>query len=146
REAARADGFEVTEMVVRLVTTAVTGSGRQSRVRSSGHATRRRLVDEARQVLRFEPRVSLVELARRVAVSPSHLSRIFQAETGRTLSAYRNQLRVREAIDRLGGGERSLTRMAHDLGFADQAHMTRTIRREAGFAPSTLRHLLTPTG
>lgn len=58
------------------------------------------------------------------------------------MSAYRNQLRVREALDRLADGERSLTSLATDLGFADHAHMTRTVRRETGMTPSALRQLL----
>jgi AraC-like DNA-binding protein len=141
RQARRPDQFELTEIVARLVTMALTGSDRLAHLRSSTHAIRRRLVDEATQILRSEPRITLVGLAGRLAISPPHLSRVFRAETGRTLSAYRNELRVREAVDRLGEGERSLTRLAHDLGFADQAHMTRTVRRETRAAPSTLRRL-----
>jgi AraC-like DNA-binding protein len=36
-----------------------------------------------------------------------------------------------------------LTGLASDLGFADHAHMTRTVQREAGAVPSALRRLLT---
>jgi AraC-like DNA-binding protein len=59
-----------------------------------------------------------------------------------TISAYRNHLRVRAALERLADGERSLTSLAADLGFADHAHMARTVRRETGAAPSVLRRLL----
>jgi AraC-like DNA-binding protein len=58
------------------------------------------------------------------------------------VSAYRNQFRVREALERLAEGERSLTGLANDLGFADHAHLARTVRREAGAVPSVLRRLL----
>jgi AraC-like DNA-binding protein len=79
---------------------------------------------------------------REAAVSPHHLSRIFAAETGQTISAYRNCLRARVALERVAAGERSLARIAADLGFADHAHLTRVVRRQAGAPPSNLRELL----
>jgi AraC-like DNA-binding protein len=103
----------------------------------------RRLADGTKQILSCDPGASLHQLARRQSVSSHHLSRVFHACTGKTVSAYRNQLRVREALERLADGERSLTGLASDLGFADHAHLTRTIRREAGAVPSALRRLLT---
>jgi AraC-like DNA-binding protein len=84
----------------------------------------------------------LIELAQAVAVSPHHLSRIFHAETGETLSRYRNRLRVRVALERLADGEERLTRLAAELGFADHAHLTRVVRDEVGTTPSALRAAL----
>jgi len=144
RQASRADRFEVTETVIRLVSAAITGPGRlPSPPRATTQTAWRRLADGTKQILSCDPGASLHELARRQAVSPHHLSRVFHACTGKTVSAYRNQLRVREALERLADGERSLTGLASDLGFADHAHMTRTLRREAGAVPSVLRRLLT---
>jgi transcriptional regulator GlxA family with amidase domain len=81
----------------------------------------------------------LAELAGRVALSPHHLSRVFKAETGETISRYRNRLRVRLALERLADGERCLARLAADLGFVDQAHLARVVRSEVGASPSELR-------
>jgi len=103
---------------------------------------RRRIVDTVRETLALDPRIRVVQLARQAAVSPHHLSRIFAAETGQTISAYRNCLRARVALERVAGGERSLARIAADLGFADHAHLTRVVRRQAGAPPSNLRELL----
>jgi len=143
RQASRADRFEVTEAVIRLVSAAITGPGRlPSPPRATTQTAWRRLADGTKQILSCDPEASLHELARRQSVSPHHLSRVFHACTGKTVSAYRNQLRVREALERLADGERSLTGLASDLGSADHAHLTRTIRREAGAVPSVLRRLL----
>lgn len=144
RQARHADQFEPAETITRLISAAICGSGPPpSPPRASTQTAWRRLVDGTRQILSCDPGASLHQLARRQSVSPHHLSRVFHASTGRTVSAYRNQLRVREALERLAGGERSLTRLATDLGFADHAHMARTVRRETGTAPSALRRLLT---
>jgi AraC-like DNA-binding protein len=144
RQASRADRFEVSETVIRLVSAAITGPGRlPSPPRAATQAAWLSLANGTKQILSSDPGVSLHQLARRQSVSPHHLSRVFHASTGTTVSAYRNQLRVREALERLAEGERSLTGLASDLGFADHAHMTRTVRREAGAVPSALRRLLT---
>jgi transcriptional regulator GlxA family with amidase domain len=45
-------------------------------------------------------------------------------------------------LERVAAGERSLARIAADLGFADHAHLTRVVRRQAGAPPSNLRELL----
>jgi AraC-like DNA-binding protein len=143
RQASRADRFEVTETVIRVVSAAITGPGRPPPpTRATTQTAWRRLADGTKQILSCDLRASLYELARQQAVSPHHLSRVFHACTGKTVSAYRNQLRVREALERLAEGERSLTGLASDLGFADHAHMARTVRREAGAMPSVLRRLL----
>ena len=41
-----------------------------------------------------------------------------------------------------GAGEPCLARLAADLGFADQAHPTRVVRRELDETPSALRDRL----
>jgi AraC-like DNA-binding protein len=52
------------------------------------------------------------------------------------------RLRVRQALERLAGGERELARLAHDVGFVDQSYMCRVLRRETGETPAALRGLL----
>jgi AraC-like DNA-binding protein len=52
------------------------------------------------------------------------------------------RLRARAALDRIAGGDDQLARLAADLGFADQAHLTRVVRAETGATPSALRAAL----
>lgn len=105
---------------------------------------RRRLTDEIRQALHVDPRLSLSELARIASASPYHVSRTFREVCGVTISRYRARLRVRQALERLADGERNLAILAVDLGFADQAHLTRTVRAETGQTPGRLRAQLVP--
>ena len=103
---------------------------------------RRALVAGTREALAADPGRSLPQLARELAVSPHHLSRIFSAATGTTISRHRLRLRVRAALERLAGGERNLARLAAELGFADQSHLCRAVRSETRRTPSALRRLL----
>jgi AraC-like DNA-binding protein len=141
---AAADAGELEEAVVAL-TDAVLARAAPKRVAAGRPATalaRRRVVAEAREQLLANPAASVIELARATCVSPHHFSRVFKAETGETVSRYRNRLRVRLALERISEGELCLARVAADLGFADQAHLARVVRNESGTSPSSLRRHL----
>ncbi|NHU48746.1 AraC family transcriptional regulator, partial [Rhodococcus sp. A14] len=45
-------------------------------------------------------------------------------------------------LERIENGDRDLAGLAADLGFSDQAHMTRTIGAHLGETPTALRTLL----
>jgi AraC-like DNA-binding protein len=129
-----------------LVHVAATLIARRLPARVSGGrpaaAVHQRLATRARETLLAEPAAGLIELSGRVGCSPHHLSRVFSRVTGSSVSAYRNRIRVSRALDRLAEGERDLAALAHDLGFADHAHMTRTIRAVTGQTPSACRRIL----
>jgi len=54
--------------------------------------------------------------------------------TGLTTSRIRQIVRARQASERLQRGEPILD-VAHDLGYSDQAHLTRDLKRMTGFTP-----------
>jgi len=103
---------------------------------------RRALVAGARELLAADLQRPLPQLARELAVSPHHLSRIFSTATGTTISRHRLRLRVRAAMERIADGERNLARLAAELGFADQSHLCRAVRSETRRTPSALRTIL----
>jgi AraC-like DNA-binding protein len=82
---------------------------------------------------------SLGDLARTLGCSPCHLSRTFHRETGLPLRRYLHRCRLRTAAERLADGERDLTTLALDLGYADHSHFTNAFRREFGLSPSSFR-------
>lgn len=84
----------------------------------------------------------LFPLAELLGVSPYRLSRAFTRELGVSLTRYRNRVRVARALDRLEAGEGQLGILAADLGFADQAHLCRTMRDHLGHTPTAVRRLL----
>jgi AraC-like DNA-binding protein len=138
------DDFELDDRTWALLDSLVEGSavlhGPSRRPRVA--LERRRIVDRVREALASRTAASLPELAGAVGISPHHLSRVFRAHTGVTLTDYRNAVRVRLALERIADGERSLARLATELGFADQAHLTRTMRSAAGSTPAAARRAL----
>ncbi|WP_352244207.1 helix-turn-helix transcriptional regulator [Lentzea sp. NBRC 105346] len=100
------------------------------------------LVGRARAAVHDDDPGGLLPLAALLGVSPYRLSRVFSREVGVSLTRYRNRVRVGKALDRIEQGEVGLTALAASLGFADQAHLTRTVRSLTGETPSGLRRLL----
>lgn len=83
---------------------------------------------------------SLSEWASTNGVSPRTLSRHFQNLYYTTAAAYRAQARARRAWRRIVAETTPLPDLAYDLGFADQAHMSRAIAYLTGSTPRQWRN------
>ena len=84
--------------------------------------------------------ISLAEVAAAAALSESRFRHLFVAQTGSSFRAYLLWLRINLAIEAVMAGA-SWTEAAHEAGFADSAHLTRTHRRMFGIEPSAVRPL-----
>jgi AraC-like DNA-binding protein len=102
-------------------------------------------VDDVRVALNADPGTRLDELAALAGCSRWHLSRTFHEVTGITINGYRLRLRARAVLAELGVSPEGLAGLAAGAGFADQAHLTRTLRRELGMSPTEARKLLSTT-
>ncbi len=87
----------------------------------------------------LDARMTIAEVAERVGYSPFHLARLFRTVTGTTIQEHRRRLRLRAALDRLVGGERDLSALAGDLGFATHSHFSERFRAEFGMTPGDFR-------
>jgi AraC-like DNA-binding protein len=126
------------ELIARAIRGPVASSGRRAATRRD----RMELVEACKDLLltRLGEPLSLRALAGELHVSPFHLTRVFRELTGRTLTAYLHDLRLRAAVDRLG--EESLSRLAADLGYCSPSHFSDRFRGAFGMAPSQLRNLM----
>jgi AraC-like DNA-binding protein len=92
----------------------------------------------ALEAMRREPRTPLPALAAHLRISMDRLTHLVSTQTGmppRRHVIWQRLLRVLDA----GAQPASLAVAAHEAGFADHAHMTRTFRRFLGRAPSEFR-------
>lgn len=83
--------------------------------------------------------VSLADAAGAAALSPSRFRHLFVAETGTSFRGYVLWLRINVAIDAAMAGA-SWTEAAHEAGFADSSHLSRTHKRMFGIEPTAIRH------
>lgn len=145
-QAAVPDDLRVEEALYRLVSEAsrIGFAGAHAKRRPTRRRTLRAhaLVVEQTKVLlakRFAERLSLAQIAREMHVSPFHLGRIFRGRTGFGIHEYRDQLRLRLALDRIFEREVALQALALELGYASHSHFTDSFRRVFGIPPSAVR-------
>jgi AraC-like DNA-binding protein len=84
-----------------------------------------------------ERKAPLHLIAQTVGLSESRIAHLFKEQIGIPIRRYLLWLRLVQAIDHLFSNA-SLTRAAHEAGFADSAHFTRTFRGMFGVTPSEL--------
>ncbi len=79
---------------------------------------------------------TLSELGREIGASERTLSRLSKADLGMTFPQWRTQLRLHQALRLLAGGE-SVTRVAHQCGWASTSAFIDTFRRAFSHTPGS---------
>jgi len=87
---------------------------------------------------RLDQPVSLKDVAGHVGLSSGRARHLFVASTGLPFRTYLLWLRLTKAVELFSSGA-SLTDAAHDAGFSDSSHLSRTFRRMFGIAADSLR-------
>jgi YesN/AraC family two-component response regulator len=83
--------------------------------------------------------VNMRELGRRLEKSPYYLSRLFRSETGMTLKAYVNRVRVEAARQLLLETSEKIETVASLVGFHDASHLSRQFLKLSGRRPGDYR-------
>ncbi|WP_104666344.1 helix-turn-helix domain-containing protein [Ensifer adhaerens] len=81
--------------------------------------------------------IRLEELASLAGLSQSHFSHAFKASTGMAPHQWQTNARIERAKQLLLKNEASLTAVAAETGFSDQAHFTRVFRKVVGATPAS---------
>lgn len=102
-----------------------------------------RVLDALRDHLRGPATGGRNELAALADLSPSRFSHWFRAGTGMPLRSYRKWLRLIQGLEQ-AMGTASLSSAAHQAGFADQAHFSRTFVDMFGVPPAQALAQLRP--
>jgi AraC-like DNA-binding protein len=77
---------------------------------------------------------SLAALAKTSGASPRTLARIFRSETGLSFGAWRQQLRLLRALERIGTGD-AVTTVALELGYESPSAFIAMFKRALGVSP-----------
>lgn len=77
----------------------------------------------------------LETLARMTSYSPGYFSGIFRRQTGQTPHAFLLEARIDRARELLSQRDRSITEIAHELGFSSSQHFATTFRKFTGLSP-----------
>jgi hypothetical protein len=93
---------------------------------------------ERRELLSDDPLVNAALRGEAPPTSVRSVQRHVSHVTGLTTNRIRQIVRAREAAERLRRGD-SILDVTHDLGYADQAHLTRDLKRLTGYTPGRTR-------
>jgi AraC-like DNA-binding protein len=98
-------------------------------------------VETVARLLRADPDAGdLATLAQTAGLSPSHLSRLFKAQTGVSIARVRNQQRLQRFLLLYGRGRRTTALAAAlEAGFGSYAQFHRVFREQTGHRPTELR-------
>jgi AraC-like DNA-binding protein len=87
---------------------------------------------------RIDGPIALPDAASAACLSPSRARHLFAAQTGLPFKTFVLWRRIEKAVSIYAGGA-SLTDAAHEAGFADSAHLSRTFRRTFGLPAAALQ-------
>jgi AraC family transcriptional regulator len=86
--------------------------------------------------------LSVGQVAEAVGGNPLRLSLDFRRAYGMTIGQHARKVRLSRAMERLALGGASLSEVAGEAGFYDQAHFTRAFKAAFGMAPGRFRSTL----
>lgn len=93
-----------------------------------------------RQIDSAGGKLSIDRLSQRVGVCRRHLLRLFRSAFGFGPKTVASIVQCQAALCQLRGGNRPAC-VAAEVGYVDQAHMTRSLQRRAGITPSRIARL-----
>ncbi|UUZ87164.1 AraC family transcriptional regulator [Paenibacillus sp. P26] len=101
------------------------------------------LIRRVRQHLEahYPRKITAASLAQEFNISQRHLNRVFKQETGTSITAMLQQIRIERAKHMLLETERSIEAVATAVGFGDASFFTRLFSRLAGHPPGAYRKL-----
>jgi AraC-like DNA-binding protein len=87
----------------------------------------------------FDEEINYTKLANKLHTDQASLCRFFKRATGRTMTAYVNELRVGAAAQLLTTTDLSVLDIAFRVGFGNYSNFNRQFKRIKGYGPRTLR-------
>jgi len=107
--------------------------------RVAGRAVDARMAAAVARIESSAGRARVDALARAAALSLRGFQSRFRAAVGLTPKEFARLTRLQATLRALDGSDASIAAVATDSGFADQAHVTRELRRTTGHTPAKLR-------
>jgi AraC family L-rhamnose operon transcriptional activator RhaR len=101
------------------------------------------VLDAAEAAVRTGSALAPGNIASALSITPDHLARIFNADTGLPPRAYLVRRRAYEAAARLLDSTSRITEIAIELGYSDGAHLSRSFRDVFGMSPREYRRRYT---
>lgn len=87
----------------------------------------------------FTENITRYDIAQNVSISEDYLTFCFRQEFGKTPVSYLQHYRVNQSKNLLKETDRSITEIAHDVGFSDPGYFSRVFQHIVGMTPYQFR-------
>lgn len=87
----------------------------------------------------FDKKITILDIAKEVHLSPKYLSRLFKQETGKRFSDYKLFLRIEKSKDLLKNTGDSVDEIAYKLGYENSESFVRIFKRQEKTTPGKYR-------
>ncbi len=87
----------------------------------------------------YEKELTLDEVARKIAISPYYLSKLFKDETGENFIEYLTKLRIERAKKLLEEENLSIKEICMSVGYSDPNYFSRIFKKMVGTTPTEFR-------
>ncbi len=84
----------------------------------------------------LDTKITLKDVAKVAYMSPSHFSRIFKQETGKTPMDYLSLIRMERVKKLLLAGDKSITEIAVECGFGSSSYLSACFHKKFKISPS----------
>lgn len=131
-----------SEHLIGSIATALLDIPHQASDQGSGRLTQAQMNKlVSRLNARGDGRLSVAEMAETVGLSESWFANVFKQTTGKTPLQWQLARRIERAQTLLTATDLTVADIAAQLGFSDQAHLTKAFRQVAGETPAAWRRL-----
>lgn len=86
-----------------------------------------------------EDELSVERLAEQVYLNPNYLTRVFKKSTGRTVTEYITEYRLKLAEDLLRDTKLSITMVSAKVGYQNYTYFIKQFKKFTGYAPREYR-------
>ncbi|MDR2160470.1 MAG: helix-turn-helix transcriptional regulator, partial [Treponema sp.] len=85
--------------------------------------------------------ISLVNVAKKVYLSPAYLSSLITRETGKSFTDFLSEIRIKHAVDMLRDKNLKITDIAYKVGFKEPQYFTSTFKKLMNITPRDYREM-----
>lgn len=90
----------------------------------------------------YQRNINLKEIADKLAISESHISRLFKSEVGYTFVDYLTYYRIKKAIGYLRDPNVKIYEIAEKIGYKDQRYFSVIFKKLVGVTPKEFKEQL----
>ena len=84
----------------------------------------------------YSHNIKIDDLANTLGLNRKYLAKIFKKSTGKTMSDFLLEVRMRNASGAVSNGERNITKIASMVGFEDPLFFSRQFKKYYGVSPT----------